>query len=268
MEFAGRKIIGIVSKDDSGYNLLRALAGLREPEPGELWQHFHAYCGDLPPSQIGFVPDDIVCYSGLTVGDFFRGLMWNCPDRDMIEQEAVRLQNLFDIPQEENLLDLTFEQGRLVVMAQVMMRKPGLLLVENPHDLISDKKYFVLLQEWIKLFKENTRFIIAEHTYEDILFPCEYYLFLRDGQVVAEYARKDLPCPAKVVTMTEGDVTKMESSKMQILYQNAKKVCFIYEEKDMVQLSCQLGQTGCRDYTVEDIRLEERVFENYERWIG
>lgn len=268
MEFADKKIIGIVSQDDSGSNLLRTLSGMRESEQSEIGQRFHTYCGDLTPSQIGFVPDDIVCYSGLKTGDFFRGLMWACPDRDRVEQEAVRLLELFGIPQEEDLLDLTFEQGRLVVMTQVMMRKPGLLLVENPHDMISDEKYFVLLREWIKLFKENTRYIIAEHTYEDIVFPCEYYFFLREGQVVAEYTHKTLPRPAKVITMTEGDLAKMDSSKMQLLNQNTRKVCFIYEETDMARLSCLLGQTGCRNFTVEDIRLEERVFENYERWLG
>lgn len=268
MELAERKIIGLVSQDDSGSDLLRTLAGLSEPKMGELWQRFHAYGENQDAFQIGFIPDDIVCYSGMKTRDFIRGLLWTCSDRDRTEQEAVRLLELFDIPLDEKLLDLTFEQGRLLVMTQVMMRKPRLLLVENPHDMISDKKYFVLLQEWIKLFKENTRYIITEHTYEDLVFPCEHYLFLREGQLVAEYGRKDLPHPAKVVTMKEGDLSKMDSSKMQILYRNARKVCFLYEETDMARLSCQLGQTGCRDYTVEDIRLEERVFENYERWLG
>lgn len=268
MEFANKKIIGIVSRDDSGSNLLRALAGLREPVQGELWQRLHSYCENAAPSEIGFIPDDIVCYPGMRTSDFFRGLLWTCEDKDVTGQEAVRLLSVFDIPGEEDLLDLTFEQGRLVVMAQAMMRKPGLLLVENPHDMISDKKYIVLLQEWIKLFRENTRYIITEHKYKDIVFPCEYYFFLREGQVVAEYARKDLPSPAKVITMTEGELAGMDSSKMQILYQNAKKVCFIYEETDMMQLSCQLEQAHCKDYTVEDIRLEERIFEDYERWLG
>lgn len=267
MELAERKIIGLVSEDDSGSDLIRALAGLSEPKTGELWQRFHAYGENQDSFQIGFIPDDIVCYSGMRTRDFIRGLLWTCSDRDGTEREAVRLLELFDIPLDEKLLDLTFEQGRLVVMIQVLMRKPELLLVENPHAMISDRTYLVLLREWIKLFKENTRYIITGHTYEDIVFPCEYYLFLREGNIIAEYPLRDLPNPAKVITMTEGDPAKLDASKMKIIYQNKHKICFIYEETDMGRLSSRLGQAGCRDYTVEDIRLEERVFENYERWL-
>ncbi len=266
MKIADRKIIGIVSQDDSGAQLLRSLAGVKEPGSGELWRCFSEYCGGVPPEKRGFVPDDIVCYSNLKTGSFFHGLAWAAVNSRETEQEAKRLMKLLGVPPEENLLNLTFEQGRLVVMIQAMMRKPELLLLENPHDMIGGDRYLVLVNEWIKLFREKTRYIITEHTYEDIVLPCECYLFLQDGRVVAEHTIADLPRPAKVITMTAGKFKEMDRNKAKVLFETDGKICFIYEETDMRRLSFCLRQADCQDYTVEDIRLEERIFENYERW--
>lgn len=108
--------------------------------------------------------------------------------------------------------------------------------------------------------------MIAAHSYEDMIFPCEQYIYLKDGEIVANFMRNQLIKPAKMITLTDGNLAWMDNSKMTILHEKDNKVQFIYKENNMQELAVRICKTGCRDFTVEDISREELVYENFERW--
>lgn len=262
-----KRIIGWISEDDSAGMLLKKLAGLcPQTEKDDIYNKVMNEYPYIMKAALKYVPDDIVCYSDLTAGQFLHGIAMAQEKPDAAESEANRLVRLFDIDKEEPLLDMTFEDNRLVAMIQSLIAGPDILLLEQPHDMIGEECYGILISEFARFYKKGGNIMIAAHSYEDMIFPCEQYIYLKDGEIVANFMRNQLIKPAKMITLTDGNLAWMDNSKMTILHEKDNKVQFIYKENNMQELAVRICKTGCRDFTVEDISREELVYENFERW--
>lgn len=262
-----KRIIGWISEDDSADILLKRLAGLcPKTEKDDIYNKVVNEYPDITEAALQYIPDDIVCYSNLTVRQFLHGIAMAQENPDVAETEAIRLIRLFDINEEELLLDMTFEENRLVVMIQSLIANTDILLLDQPHDMIGEERYGVLISEFARFYKKGGNIMIASHSYEEMIFPCEQYIYLRDGEIVANFMRNRLIKPAKMITLTDGNLAWMDQNKMTILREKDNKVQFIYKESNMQELAVRICKTGCRDFTVEDISREELVFENFERW--
>lgn len=214
---------------------------------------------------IQYVPDDIVCYSGLTVGTFLQGMAGG--SRELIK-EAARLLSLFNIDTEELLLDMTFEQNRLVSVIQAMMAKPALLLLNRPYDMLTGKTYKALLKEIVALYAQGTTVVLAAEHYDDVVVPAHDYIFFKEGKIIGKFAKNQLPAPAKVVTLWGGSISPMLSEKMTMLTRRKGYCRFLYREQNMKELALRLSITGCKNFNIEELTMEEMLFENYERWIS
>lgn len=214
---------------------------------------------------IQYVPDDIVCYSGLTVGTFLQGMAGG--SQEMI-REAVRLLSLFKIDVNEQLLDMTFEQNRLVSVIQAMMAKPALLLLNRPYNMLKERTYKLLLKEIVDLYARGTTVVLAAEHYEDVVLPAHEYVFIKEGKIIGKFARNQLPVPAKVVTLWGGSTSPMLSEKMTMLTKRKGFCRFLYNEQNMKELALRISITGCRNFNIEELTMEEMLFANYERWIS
>lgn len=262
-----KRIIGWISEDGSAGTLLKKLAGLC-PRAGkdDIYNKVVGECPYITEAALNYVPDDIVCYSDLTAGQFLHGIIMAQAKPDKAKAEAIRLIRLFGINPEEPLLDMTFEQNRLVVMVQSLIAGPDMLLLDQPHDMIGEESYGILISELARFYKKGGNIMIASHSYEEMVFPCEQYIYLRDGEIVANFMRNQLIKPAKMITLADGSLEWMDYGKMTILRKEDNKVQFIYKENNMQELALRICKTGCRDFTVEDISREELVYGNFERW--
>lgn len=258
--------IALISEDESAGTILKLMAGLYVPDDGKV-----VYPGMTKqdrthfPKKLQYVPDDIVCYDRLNVKEFLHGM---ANGEEEIEKNAARLLSIFDIDENETLLDMTFEQNRLVAIIQAMMVEPELLLLNRPYNMLRKKTYYLLLKEIIQKHLGGASLVIAAESYEEIILPCNRYIFIENGKVSAEYARSQLPRPAKVVTIWGGDVSPFSPEKMRILIQTRRMARFLYREFDMKELACQVSKTGCDDFTIEELSMEEELFGHYERWLS
>lgn len=260
-----KQIIALISEDESGADVLKLMAGLYVPDCGRI-----VYPGMTKqdrirfPKKIQYVPDDIVCYAGLSVKEFLHGMANG--DEEM-EANGARLLSVFEIDEKETLLDMTFEKNRLVSVIQAMMMKPMLLLLNRPYDMMREKTYRLLLKEMIEQYYEGTALVIASQSYENMVLPCHTYLFLENGKVRARYDRNQLPKPSKVVTMWGGELSALLPEKMDMLIQRRNYYRFLYREQNMQELAIRLSKTGCDDFNIEELTMEEELFGNYERWL-
>ncbi len=245
-----KRIIAFISEDDSASRLIRSMTK----------EEMSSFCQ--------FVPDDIICYSDLTVEQFLYGMILSSKKPEQATEEMHRLLELFQINKEEFLLDMTFQQNRLVSMIHTLMVQPEILLLEKPHDMIMDKEYQLLICEFVKLYKKGSVIRIASDCYKDIVLPCETYIFMEAGEIKAVYEQGKLPKSAKVITMQGGKLAWMDKEKMTVLWRRGNRICFLYEETNMQELTLRLCKTECADVRIEDITMEELVFENFERWMG
>lgn len=263
----GRKeLIALISKDESAGDVLKLIAGLYAPDGGR------TVCPDRGKRdgtdcvrRIQYVPDDIVCYDGLSVKEFLWGMS---RQNEEIQAEAARLLGVFGIDEEETLLEMTFEQNRLVSIIQAMMAKPELLLLNRPYNMLKERTYRLLLKEIIRAYREGTSIVVAAESFGDLVLPCGKYVYLEKGKVTASYTRSQLPKLPKVVTVWGGELSPFRPEKMKMLVRRKGYVRFLYRERNMRELAVQISKTGCDNFNIEEIAMEEELFHDYERWLS
>lgn len=260
-----KELVALISEDESAGSVLKLMAGLYVSDHGKIVYSDMVKQGrTVFPKKIQYVPDDIVCYAGLSVEEFLHGMA----GRDSrLTAEAARLLTVFGIDEDETLLEMTFEQNRLVSIIQAMMAKPVLLLMDRPYDMLGDKAYKLLLKEMIGQYLEGTAMVIAAEHFEDLVMPCHQYLFLDEGKITAHYTRTQLPRLPKVVTIWGGDISSFQREKMEILVRKKQYIRFLYRETDIKELAVRLAKTGCDNFNIEELSMEEEIFHNYERWL-
>lgn len=296
-------LTALISEDGSAGRILEVMAGLKEVQLGKLdypglksiWMKkgIHPEEGSTQSGQVAYsrlkavtrtesrieeeentgtffkpiqyVPDDIVCYSGLTVGTFLQGMAGGSQE---LTREAVRLLSLFNIDADEQLLEMTFEQNRLVSVIQAMMAKPALLLLNRPYNMLKERTYKLLLKEIVDSYAKGATVVLAAEHYDDVVLPVHEYVFIKEGKIIGKFARNQLPVPAKVVTLWGGSISPMLSEKMTMLTRRKGYCRFLYNEQNMKELALRISITGCRNFNIEELTMEEMLFENYERWIS
>lgn len=258
-------VMAIIADNNSASALLQALGGFRAIDKGDITYNFLQKKGAGSLSEwVQFVPDDIICYSNLKVEEYLCGIAL-ATSMDMVKDGA-RLCKVFGIDTSEELLNLTFEQNRLVTMIQALVQKPELLLLDRPYDMLGRRAYLLLWREILALQKTGTTVVFTAEAYEDIVVPCDRYIFFKSDGTCKEYERKMLPRPAKVITIEGGNVEAMNPDKMKLLYKEGPKCRFLYREKDMGEMVLRIYKTGCRNFNVEELSMEEEIFRDYERW--
>lgn len=255
-----------ISQDNSAGKLLQVIGGFLVAEEGEITYPMYSPGKKNLSKWLQYVPDDIVCYSDMKVKEFLQGVALAVGHEDAVET-AVRLCGLFEIDLEENLLDMTFEKNRLVAMIQAIMTKPKLLLLDRPYDMIGKQRYALLLKELVKLKASGATILIAAEAYDKVMIPCNRYVFLKNGSIYAQYNRKELPTLSKVVQLESGNPAFFKRERMKVLYRTKKSWCFLYKEESVAELVLKIYQSGCTNFTVNELSMEEEVYGEYERWL-
>lgn len=260
-----KKIIAMIGEDQTAGRVLQLIAGIKAVSGGRISfpdMKSERKSGIL--TDVQYVPDDIVCYRGLSVRAFLKGVSRHEPG---VMEEAERLLGVFGIEAEQQLLDMTFEQNRLVAMIQALSRKPELLLLDRPYDMLLSDTYRKLLREVIALYNGGSSIVIAASAFDDVFLPCNEYIFMQEGSIRKRFERKDLPRPAKVITMSGGSLKSMEKAKLKLLFNKYGSCRFLYRETDMEKLSERLSKSGCQNFKVEELSMEEEIFADYTRWM-
>ena len=216
------------------------------------------------PWKIQYVPDDIVCYRNLSAGDFLTGITMNYGE---VSEERARLLEYFDIDPKEQLLNMTFEKNRAVAVTASLLAKPTLLLLDHPFDMVSSTMYKKIITEMVKTYFAGGTVILTADKYEDIDVLCSDYVFIRKGKIQKRYyGRKNLPMAHKIVTIwgCEGMPGEL---KLKPLCKRGDCIRFIYEGEDAGALASHLNRTVCRKFTVEEMSVEDVIYQDYKRWM-
>lgn len=254
-----------ISQDGSASALLKVIGGFLSVDEGDV-----AYPAYSPNKKdlarwIQYVPDDIICYANMKVKEFLQGVALSIRVENALEK-ALELCHLFEIDVEEELLELTFEKNRLVAMIQAIIAKPKLLLLDCPYDMLGKQRYGLLLKELVKLRAAGTTILIVADAYDKVIVPCDRYVFLKDGAVFAQYNRNELPRLSKVIMIENGNPAVMKKDRMKLLYRTKKRWCFVYKEDNVAELVLRIYQTGCDNFTVNELSMEEEIYGDYARW--
>ncbi|NLK67417.1 MAG: ATP-binding cassette domain-containing protein [Campylobacteraceae bacterium] len=172
--------------------LLRCLAGLEKSDgfikvDGEVWQDKKLF---LPPQKrrIGFVFQDYALFENLTVKENFL----------FVEKDFELCDKLLDMLGLESLKDrypskLSGGQKQRVALGRAMMRKPKLLLLDEPLSALDPSLRARLQDEIAKIhdaFKTIT--ILVSHDPNEIYKLANYMYVIKDGKFIRSGTPKEI----------------------------------------------------------------------------
>lgn len=185
--------ITLAGKSGSGKTtLLRILAGL-ESASGNIEVNGDTWLDDktslaVQKRQIGFVFQDYALFENMSV---LQNLLYVNKDKDL----AFKLLELTDL---KNLINrypnsLSGGQKQRLSICRAMMKKPKLLLLDEPLSALDPKMRNSLQDEILTLHKEfNTTTIMVSHEPREIYKLSNRVILLEDGKVLNDGKPKDV----------------------------------------------------------------------------
>lgn len=189
------QIVGLIGPDGAGKTTaLRILAGLIDPDEGEVTVMGLAPDDPSVREQVGLMPQRYSLYGDLSVMeniDFFRQLF--CLGK---QQAQPRIERLLAITRlgpfvDRRADDLSGGMYKKLALACALLHQPRLLLLDEPTngvDPVSRRELWALLAEFVG----EGMGVLVSTPYMDEAERCHRVSLLHEGQVVAEGRPTDL----------------------------------------------------------------------------
>lgn len=249
----------IFGPDYSGKTeLLHAVMGLRKVERGEI-----IYRGkDISQMsleerrEIRFVPDSVLLEEKMTAEDLILQMLSAYEmSADMLLEAMLEM---FDIELDEEVMNMTFEQNKLVTIIAALMTSPKLLILDEPFNFLSEKSSKNLL-EILQMYNEQgmTIVIVSEH-YEDVKGCAGKYAFIKEGNLVATGESKKSFDKIRKLTVGHSEVAKMNKQFKKPIRIGEDTATYLYakglrELADILE-HCEVDE---KEVVIEQARLEE-----------
>ena len=183
------KLIGLLGPSGGGKtSLLRMLAGLEQPDNGEIRFHGHVM-NDVPPQEreIGFVFQHYALFKHMTVFDNIAfGLKIKKWPKDRIRNRVFELLELTGLSGTEKRYphQLSGGQRQRVAFARALAPEPQLLLLDEPFAAI-DAKIRQELRSWLRELIERVGItsIFVTHDQDEAIEVADEIMIIQGGRV-------------------------------------------------------------------------------------
>ena len=193
MQIEEGSFIAVAGESGSGKTtLLRILAGLENSKGSiklgsEIWQSERFF---LPPQKraIGFVFQNYALFENMTVE---QNLLYVSKDREFA-QHLLELTSLTDLAKRYPN-SLSGGQKQRVALCRAFMRRPKLLLLDEPLSALDPKMRIKLQQDIMRLHKEfGTTSIMVSHDPSEIYRLASHVYMLKNGRITQEGTPKEV----------------------------------------------------------------------------
>jgi len=185
--------IALSGKSGSGKTtLLRILAGLEKSNgiihvENDIWQDYHSF-KSIQKREIGFVFQDYALFDNMNV---LKNLLY-------VNQDKKLANHLLDITELSELkhrdtTTLSGGQKQRVALCRALMKKPKLLLLDEPLSALDPTMRTKLQNEILTLHKEfNTTTIMVSHDPSEIYRLASRVIVLENGKIINDGSPKDV----------------------------------------------------------------------------
>jgi len=213
------EFVAISGESGSGKTtLLRILAGLEDSDglievDGEIWQDSHNI---LTPQKrkIGFVFQDYALFENMNI---LQNLLYVNEDKALALYllEMTQLQKL----QSRHPNSLSGGQKQRVSICRAMMRKPKLLLLDEPLSALDPFMRTKLQQELLNLHKEfNTTTIMVSHDPSEIYKLATRAIVLQNGNIKVDGRTKEVLLKTQGSQKFSFEGELLELKKVDVIY--------------------------------------------------
>ena len=194
---AGGEAIGLLGPNGSGKTtIMRTLAGYFPPTAGRVCVAGIDVAAEplRARTQVGYLPENAVCYPDMRVGQFLtfcadvRGLRG--PSRRTRLAAAIDGCGLAEV--ERRLIgELSKGYRQRVGLAQAMIHNPEILILDEP-TIGLDPNQVVDIRHLIKMLGREKTVILSTHILSEVQATCNRAVIINRGKIVADSTLADL----------------------------------------------------------------------------
>ena len=176
----------ICGPDDAGKTeILNAIMGINIPATGQItYKEDNVKRLSLAKRRtIRFVPDEILMEKNVTGAKYLGDILKRYGAKDDIGVE--QLLQYFGVNADELLMEMTFEDNKMVYILGALMTAPELLILDEPSNFLTEVTMSKLLKLLQKLNACGMTILMATESYEQAEEYCSKYMYLKDGEVVS-----------------------------------------------------------------------------------
>ncbi|MEX2375363.1 MAG: ABC transporter ATP-binding protein [Dehalococcoidia bacterium] len=194
------EIVGLIGSNGAGKTTtLRAIAGLRRPEKGDITFEGQSLVG-APPEEIvrrgiAMVPEGRRIFSSLTVSENLK-MGTICRPRDpAVGRDVKELEERFPILRTASGTragQLSGGEQQQLALARALLTQPRLLLLDEPSLGLAPKVVTELFEVLTRLRDEGTTILLVEQNARKTLDLADRTYVLRSGRVAVAGSREEL----------------------------------------------------------------------------
>lgn len=177
------KIIGLLGPNGSGKTtLMKTIAGLLQPEKGEIIYPNHAARGIAAKMTISFLPDQAEFPSWMRVRDAFGYYQDMYPDYE--QQKATFMMELLELSPRAYIKNLSKGMQERVSLGLTFSRRTSLYLLDEPLGGIDPVGKMKVLDSILSMQLEESSILLSTHLVKDVETIFDSIFLLSQGKIV------------------------------------------------------------------------------------
>ena len=181
LSFHKGEILGIRGENGAGKStLLKALAGLLPYAEGEI------VFAPKVQKELSYLPQDLSLYESLTAMEnlYFYGKIQGLPKKVIFTRASWLLRELgLEEKAGERLSALSGGMKRRVHLASALMKRPGILLLDEPTVGCDNESYERILSLLRKMKAQGTAMLLISHGRGELEEMADRIVYLEDGKI-------------------------------------------------------------------------------------
>lgn len=225
-----RSLVAIMGPSGAGKtSVLKMIAGLMQPEAGEImigeacWYSSRQKISRTPQQRsIGFVFQDYALFPNMSVRENLEYALENKQQRPMIT-EVLQLMDMEKL-QHQRPKSLSGGQQQRIALARAIVRRPRLLLLDEPFAALDRDMRAKLQQDLLRLHRHyGTTTLLISHDASEVARMADEVIYLSQGKVIRRGK------PAEVLPVMEagkirGEIISIDSEAQSfVLYSQADR---------------------------------------------
>lgn len=183
MEIEAGKITGLLGPNTAGKTtLLKILAGLLQPDSGEITYPGGAQPGVEAKKTVSLLPDTMRLPSWMRVRDAFRYYEDSFPD--FSRERAASMIDLLQLSEEESIKKLSKGMQERVALGLTFSRKTSLYLLDEPLGGIDPIGKSKVLESILAMPLEDSGILLSTHLVKDVETIFDDVLLISAGQII------------------------------------------------------------------------------------
>ena len=212
---------------------------------------------------VRYVPDDILWEEYSTAREYLDMMSGISKNYDINMQEL--FCDKLDITLDEKLINMTFEENKLVQIVAALCSKPELLILDMPQSFLGSAVKTKIYGMLKKFHGAGTTIVVVCDSYEEFKTYCNRYIYIKDGIVKACGYVSEEDIRKRVITVQGHKSDTLINVLGHYIGTRNGKSSYLYDY-DIRRIPYILSKLGCDDYLVEELTLEEEINSDYSRW--